>query len=141
MLGEAHFLGFDPTKGYEQMPACPAYDPATVIVWFERWFFTGWSYGVVANTGIDYTHCYAAFDALGNVVSTDARQGYACCGFSGNLTCKGLVKCPEPDEWLDRARDACKTSGLPAPGTIMLNPRFRHDYGTQRPPYIPPAAL
>lgn len=136
-VGEAHFLGFDPTRGFEQIKGCPAYDPAAVIVWFEQWFFTGWWHGLISDTGIYYNHCYAAFDSLGNVISTDPRWGFKCCGMAGNETCSLRTRCPRPDEWLDRARAACASAGLPAPGTIELNPRFRRDYGTKSPPELP----
>ena len=127
-ITEEHFLGWNPTLGYDHFSTCPGYHVPTTIVWFEKWSFFGWSWGVRSATGIVYSHCYASFDMLGNCIST-SPIGPSCCGFLANETCWFWQHCPTNDEWLDRARAACAPAGLPPPGTIELNPTFIGDYG------------
>lgn len=119
-----HFVGYDPTLGLEQFGLCPRRDEGAVIVWFEKWAFTGWTFGVVSDTGITYNHSYTVFDMLGNVVPFGFVVGFSGCGFVGNQTCTGLKECPSDDAWLARARAACQGRGLPPPGTIQFVPGF-----------------
>lgn len=122
---EEHFVGFDPTQGAPQLAHCPYIDGPFTAVWYERWTFTGWSRGDTSDTGIDYTHSFIVFDIMGQALPSNAGCGLVKGGFTGNETCKPPFKCPEPEEWLQRARQAVAHLNLPPPGTIQPCPGNR----------------
>lgn len=128
---EEHFIGFDPTQGLEQLQQCPVYPNEATIVWFEKYLFTGWNFGILQNTGISYVHCYLSFDINGNVLTDAPIAGGQCCGFTGNTTCGPFQICPTFEQWLSKARSVCEKWNLPAPGTVQLSPRYIADIGTR----------
>jgi hypothetical protein len=121
-ITEEHFVGFDPTLGPTLQQGCPVNKIGATIIWYEQWFFTGWTFGLVSDTGILYVIGYGTFDILGNLIAMDDIYGLGACGFGGNETCYITVKCPTNDEWLARARAACASDTKPQPGTLKIAP-------------------
>jgi hypothetical protein len=124
-----HFVGFDPTRGLEQFGFCPPRDEGATVVWFEKWAFTGWTFGIVSDTGITYNHSYAVFDMLGNVIPNGHVVGLNGAGFVGNTTCTFRTRCPSDNEWLAKARASVAKYNLPPPGTIQFAPDFARYIG------------
>lgn len=123
-ISEEHFLGFDPTRGADQLPACPLNPFAATLLWYEKWIFTSWSFGHTHSTGIIYSHAFVVFDVAGNVLDPAPGTGRTKCGFSGSETCTDVEKCKSFDDWLSYARAVCAKDDLPPPGTIELVESF-----------------
>jgi hypothetical protein len=126
---EEHFVGFDPTLGPTRAPGCPYNKVGATIIWYEQWFFTGWTVKYISDTGIMYVIGYGTFDILGNLIAMDDIYGLGACGFGGNETCYFEQKCPTNDAWLKRARAACGSETKPQPGTVMLAPTMSFEIG------------
>lgn len=116
---EDHFVGFDPWTEFGLDQTCPADPYGAYAIWYEKWFFTGWTWKTLFSTGINYDYSYAVFNKLGDYLGHGPWPGGpATYGLAGND-----VWPPRPrtnDQWLAYARLKTNSASLPAPGTVFM---------------------